>query len=91
MRRYTDLYEFEPIGYFMLDKKGVVHSVNTAGARMLGVEKDRILRMPFSRFIAKDDRDSFFAAPWDCFRKSAEADGRIETAGEWRSSAVHSV
>jgi len=60
MRRYTDLYEFAPIGYFMLDEKGVVHSVNAAGARMLRVEKDRILRMPFSRFIVKDDRDDFF-------------------------------
>jgi PAS domain S-box-containing protein len=61
MRRYTDLYEFAPIGYFMLDEKGVVHSANAAGARMLGVEKDRIIRMPFSRFVAKEDRDSFFA------------------------------
>ncbi|MGD0886782.1 MAG: ATP-binding protein [Thermodesulfovibrionales bacterium] len=84
MRRYTDLYEFAPIGYFMLDEKGVVHSVNAAGARMLGVEKDRILRMPFSRFIAKDDRDSFFAHLRKVFggRMKQTAELRLRGKGE---------
>ena len=37
--KYTDLYEFAPVGYFTLDKNGLVLDTNLTGANLLGREK----------------------------------------------------
>jgi PAS domain-containing protein len=35
--KYFDLYELAPIGYFTLDKKGLILEANLTGANLLGV------------------------------------------------------
>src|SRR5512146_442197 len=35
-RKYADLYDFAPIGYFTFDGRGLIHDVNQTGAVMLG-------------------------------------------------------
>ena len=37
--KYFDLYNFAPVGYFTLDKDGLISEVNLAGAELLGVER----------------------------------------------------
>jgi PAS domain S-box-containing protein len=58
-RRFADLYDFVPVGYFSLDPQGKIISVNQAGASMLGTAKSKIEQRPFAHFIAKEDRDAF--------------------------------
>jgi PAS domain-containing protein len=41
--KYTDLYDFAPVGYFSLDQKGQILEVNLTAARLLGMERDRLL------------------------------------------------
>ena len=41
LEKYTDLYDFAPVGYFSLDERGVIREVNLTGAAMLGVERVR--------------------------------------------------
>ncbi len=36
LRRYTDLFDFAPVGYLNLDLEGVIQQVNVAGATLLG-------------------------------------------------------
>ena len=50
--KYTELYDFAPIGYFTFDKSGLIREVNHNGAQLLGIEKRRLANKPFSSFIA---------------------------------------
>ena len=50
--RYLDLYDFAPVGYFTLDGNGVISQVNLAGARILGVERSRLLNRRFAQFLS---------------------------------------
>ncbi|MGH7450206.1 MAG: PAS domain S-box protein [bacterium] len=50
--RYADLYDFAPLGYMTLDKKGGILEINLTGAAMLGGERSRLLGMPFFTCVA---------------------------------------
>ncbi|MHB8790133.1 MAG: PAS domain S-box protein [Desulfobulbaceae bacterium] len=58
-RRYADLYDFAPMGYFSLDPQGTVVSINLTGAAMLGTSPGEMARNPFLRFVAEEDREEF--------------------------------
>jgi two-component system NtrC family sensor kinase len=53
--RYLALYDFAPVGYFSVDERGCLTSINLAGAAMLGGERAGLLGRPFSRFVAAQD------------------------------------
>ena len=38
-RRYSDHFEFAPVGYFTFDRSGVVIDVNPKGALLLGTDR----------------------------------------------------
>lgn len=58
--RYADLYDFAPIGYFVLDRDGNISSVNLTGAQLLAVERHRLQGRPFNRYIYFQDEDIFY-------------------------------
>jgi PAS domain S-box-containing protein/putative nucleotidyltransferase with HDIG domain len=55
--RYADLYDFAPVGYFTLDRKGKIVEVNLAGAQLLGVERDRLVNQSSFRWVAPESRE----------------------------------
>jgi len=55
LARYTELYDFSPLAYFSLDRKGTILQTNLAGARLLGVERARLTRGQLGAFIAPHD------------------------------------
>ena len=59
LERFTDLYEFAPVGYFTLGRDGLVSQVNLSGARLLGVERARLVGRRFGLFIADGDLLAF--------------------------------
>ncbi len=59
--RYSDLYDFAPVGYFSLDKKGVIQELNLAGAQLLDAERQSLVHKPFSMFVHKQYVNRFFA------------------------------
>ena len=59
LARYTDLYDFAPVGYFALGSGGVITQVNLTGARMLGVERSRLKGRPFGAFVAENEQSKF--------------------------------
>ena len=58
--KYFDLYELAPIGYFTLDKKGLILEANLTGANLLGVHRRHLLKKEFTRFVARDFQDTFY-------------------------------
>jgi PAS domain S-box-containing protein len=59
-RKYTDLFDFAPTGYVVIDPQGHVLDVNMTGASMLQIEKDQLIDRPFETCIGEDDRDKFY-------------------------------
>jgi PAS domain-containing protein len=59
LAQYTDLYDFAPTGYLTFDREGVIRRANLSGARLLGVERSRLLKRRFHLFVAENDRRVF--------------------------------
>jgi len=70
--KYTDLYDFAPVGYFSLDEIGRVQEVNLPGAAMLGVDRSNLLRRRFSSFIARGYQAAFETFLSQVFRASGK-------------------
>jgi len=51
LEKYTDLYDFAPVGYFSLDPSGVILEVNLTGASLLGLERSRLINRRLQRFL----------------------------------------
>jgi PAS domain S-box-containing protein len=66
LKRYTDLYDFAPVGYFTFRRDGEIRQVNLAGARLLGVERSRLVGKRFGLCVSEADRSAF-----DAFLKTA--------------------
>jgi len=59
LARYTDLYDFAPVGYLTLSAEGVITQVNLTGARLLGIERSWLVHRNFSFFLGALDRARF--------------------------------
>jgi PAS domain S-box-containing protein len=57
--KYSDLYDFAPIGLFTLDEQGQILESNLAGATFLGVERRNLSKKSFQRFVTPKDRPTF--------------------------------
>jgi PAS domain S-box-containing protein len=57
--KYTDLYDFAPLGYFTLYRDGAISAVNLTGAGLLGIERSRLLGRRFGLFVTEDNRADF--------------------------------
>lgn len=57
--RYTDLYDFAPVGYLTLGRDGSIRQVNLTAANLLGVQRARLSKRRFELFIDTPDRAGF--------------------------------
>ncbi len=59
LERYTDLYDFAPVGYFTLSANGTIREVNLPGARLLGLERSGLVGARFGVFVSDPTRYLF--------------------------------
>ena len=57
--RYTDLYEFAPVGYLTLNREGEIRQVNLTGARLLGLERSHLVGKRLAVLVDADSRPVF--------------------------------
>ena len=57
--RFSDLYDFAPVGFLTLDPKGTIRQINLSGARLLGLGRARLLNRRLGQFVAGSDRLAF--------------------------------
>ena len=58
--RYYDLFDFAPVGYLILDEKGMITEANHTAATLLEVPGRKLLRRGLGRLILKEDQDSYY-------------------------------
>jgi len=61
LERFTDLYDFAPVGYLNLGRDGVVRQANLTGSRLLRVERARLQGRRLGVFVSESDRAGFQA------------------------------
>jgi len=59
LEKYTDLYDFAPVGYFSLDEEGRILEVNLTGAAMLGLERSLLIDRSLDRFVDPSSQPIF--------------------------------
>jgi PAS domain S-box-containing protein len=59
-KKYVDLYDLAPIGYFTFGDKGLIIDANITAAEQLSIERISLIKKSFYQFIHKDDRDIFY-------------------------------
>jgi PAS domain S-box-containing protein len=59
LERYTDLYDFAPVGYFTFDRTGCIFSANLTGADLLNVPRARLIGRRFETFLSPESRLAF--------------------------------
>ncbi|MES1177836.1 MAG: ATP-binding protein [Myxococcales bacterium] len=73
LARYTNLYDFAPVGYFTLEDDSTIRGANLLGARLLGLDRSRLAGRPFSASVAGADRPTFDAWLAGVFAGSSSA------------------
>ncbi|MDX2367727.1 MAG: EAL domain-containing protein [Colwellia sp.] len=58
-QRYIALFEFSPIGYFVLDSSGFISQLNLQGANLLGMERAIVVGQTFLNFMTAQHKDTF--------------------------------
>jgi PAS domain S-box-containing protein len=71
-RKYIDLYDYAPLGYFTIDTNGIITTVNLTGSAMLNRERQELLHKPFTLFVHPEDKDLFYL----CLRKTIKNQDR---------------
>ncbi len=61
LKRYTDLYDFAPVGYLTLGRDGMIRQINLSGAHLLGLERGRLLERRLGLFVGEPDREGLNA------------------------------
>ena len=58
--KYFALFDLAPVGYLTLDRKSNVCDANLTAARLLGVERQRLVGRPFTTFVFAPDQDVYY-------------------------------
>jgi PAS domain S-box-containing protein len=58
-RRYGDMFEFVPIGFFSFNPDGQILQINPTGAKLLGADRSDLIDQKFTKFIADDFQAGF--------------------------------
>jgi len=72
LARYTEIFDFAPIGYATISLDGTLHEVNHSAARLLGSARSQLLQRPFHSFVVPRDRGVFF----ELLRRVVESESR---------------
>jgi len=78
LERYTDLYDFAPVGYFTLSADGAIHQVNLTGTRLVGVDRARLMGRNFKLLISEPFRSAFVSFLKQVFAGHARQSGDFE-------------
>jgi len=59
LEKYTDLYDFAPVGYLTLERDGRITEANLAIATLLVIARSQLVGKRFTQFVAPEARATF--------------------------------
>ena len=65
---YCDLFDFAPVGYLILNEKGVINNINLTACHLLGIDRLHIKGKPFSAYLSKGEANTFFLSLRQAFK-----------------------
>ena len=77
-KKYSDFYDFAPVGFLTLDETGMIREVNLTAASQLGVTRSHLVDKPFRFFIEVEDRDRFRLCLKRVFQEPGPQHGEIK-------------
>ncbi len=80
LQRYTELYEFAPVGYITLNRTGTILRANLTFASMLGIERGRLVGLHLGKLVK--DTHSFNAFLDTLFQGRGKASCVVVTSGD---------
>lgn len=83
---YADLYDYAPVGYLIVNDKGIVLEANLTAATLLGVERSVLLKQPLSSFVLSEDQDIYYLHIKQTFAEGAPQSCRLRML---RADATH--
>ena len=57
---FSSLYNFAPVGYCTLDRKGIIREANQMCSELFGIEKGKLIGQRLAHFVHRDDQDDFY-------------------------------
>ncbi|MEI7649474.1 MAG: PAS domain S-box protein, partial [Methanomicrobiales archaeon] len=58
--KLLDLYDFAPTGILTISEKELIVEVNLTGSKLLGVERSKLERTRFSKFVVPEEQDQWY-------------------------------
>ncbi len=71
LEKYSDLYDFAPVGYLTLDREGTIVEANLTSAALLGNERSRLVKRRFGLWVSAADLPAFNAFLTRVFESTA--------------------
>jgi PAS domain S-box-containing protein len=82
LQRFSDLYDFAPVGYLTLDRNMTITQANLTISTMLGVERSRLIGQSLHLFVQPKSRDVIYTARQSGTRWSGDLLLRKADGGE---------
>lgn len=82
LARYSDLYEFAPVGFLSLDSKGLIVEANLTASTILGISRSRLIGWRLSPLVSEASTfvlADYLDALWE-HRKSESCEVLLSTA-----------
>jgi PAS domain S-box-containing protein len=70
-KKYSDLYDFAPVGYFTILTDGTIQMVNLTGATLVGMVRSRLIGRSFEMLVSPALRPTFNAFLAQVFARNA--------------------
>jgi two-component system, cell cycle sensor histidine kinase and response regulator CckA len=81
--RYFDLYDLAPVAYVTLSETDLIQEANLTAARLLGETRAALVKQPLSRFILKEDQDTYYLHCKQLSETRLGADGETVASQAW--------
>lgn len=89
--KYTELYDFAPVGYFTLDPDATIKLANLTGSTMVGIGRAALIGRSFRMLLAPAQRLEFKAFLQQVFVEETKQSAEFELADEKLATRIVTI